>query len=316
MKTYSINDRAFQLLEAVAAEGNALGIEILRGASGERLVDAGATQRGSIAAGLAIAEICMGGLGQVHIAPDMASPSWPWRLVVRSSQPVIACLASQYAGWRLSHGNFVALGSGPARALAQKEEIFAEIGYRDSSRYATIVLETHQPPPPEIVAMLCHDCHVAPENLTIIYAPTQSLAGSVQVVSRVLEVALHKVHTLKFPLGNVVEGLASAPLCPPHPDFVTSMGRTNDAIIYGGQVHLFVRGDASAAKELAEALPSCSSRDFGRPFAEVFNAFNGDFYAIDPLLFSPAGVMVTSIESGETHRQGKIELDLLNASFA
>ena len=58
------------------------------------------------------------------------------------------------------------------------------------------------------------------EHLTFIYAPTRSLAGSVQVVARVLEVALHKAHELKFPLSRIVDGIATAPLSPPHPDFV------------------------------------------------------------------------------------------------
>ena len=72
----------------------------------------------------------MGGLGAVRLAPDNATPRWPWTIAVASPQPVIACLGSQYAGWSLSHGTgkdaFFALGSGPARALAQKEAVFKE----------------------------------------------------------------------------------------------------------------------------------------------------------------------------------------------
>ncbi len=154
-----------------------------------------------------------------------------------------------------------------------------------------------------------------PERLTFIYAPTHSLAGNVQVVARVLEVALHKVHELKFPLANILDGIASAPMSPPHPDFITAMGRTNDAIIYGGFAHLFVTGPAAAARDLAMALPSTNSRDYGRPFAEVFKAFNFDFYKIDPMLFSPAVAMVTAVESGETFRAGQVSQDLLDASF-
>jgi methenyltetrahydromethanopterin cyclohydrolase len=315
LKAYSINDHAYRLTETLAANAAAHGVEIARGSQGERLIDAGASGPGSLSAGIAMAEICMGGLGTVTVGTDMTTPAWPWRLLVRSSHPVIACLSSQYAGWKLEHKDYFALGSGPARALAYKEEVLIEVGYRDTSRHATLVLETDSPPPAEIISTICRDCHVTPDDLTIIYAPTQSLSGSTQVVARVLEVALHKAHTLHFPLNDVVEGLASAPLCPPHPDFVTSMGRTNDAIIYGGQVHLFVKGDAKAAKELANSLPSRGSRDFGRPFSDVFKAFNGDFYAIDPLLFSPASVMVTALESGQTFRSGGVNQDLLNASF-
>jgi methenyltetrahydromethanopterin cyclohydrolase len=266
-----------------------------------------------------MAEICLGGMGTVAIAPTGANPKWPFELCVRSTDPVIACLASQYAGWALSHGEgksaFFALGSGPGRALARKEPLFAELEYRDSASRATLVLESSRAPPREIAEKVAHDCGVPRENITFIFAPTQSLAGAVQVVARVLEVALHKAHELKFPLSRIIDGLASAPLCPPHPDFVQAMGRTNDAIIYGGKAHLFVTGPAAEAMALAEKLPSTTSRDHGRPFAEVFKAYKGDFYSIDPMLFSPARAIVTAVETGETFHAGEIDQTLLDVSF-
>ncbi|HXN88560.1 MAG TPA: methenyltetrahydromethanopterin cyclohydrolase, partial [Methylocella sp.] len=266
-----------------------------------------------------IAEICLGGMGTVAIAPTGTNPKWPFELCVRSTDPVIACLASQYAGWALSHGEgksaFFALGSGPGRALARKEPLFSELEYRDHATRATLVLESGRAPPSEIVEKVARDCGVPRENVTFIFAPTQSLAGSVQVVARVLEVALHKAHELKFPLSRIVDGLASAPLSPPHPDFIQAMGRTNDAIIYGGQAHLFVTGPAAEAKALAEKLPSTTSRDYGRPFAEVFKAYKGDFYSIDPMLFSPARAIVTAVETGETFHAGGIDQALLDVSF-
>jgi methenyltetrahydromethanopterin cyclohydrolase len=145
--------------------------------------------------------------------------------------------------------------------------------------------------------------------------PTRSLSGTVQIVARVLEVALHKAHALKFDLKAIRDGLGSAPLPPPSPDFVTAMGRTNDAILFAGQVHLFVTGPDAAARALAEALPSSASRDYGRPFAEVFKAVKYDFFQIDPLLFSPARIQVTAIESGRSFAAGRMDPDLLAASF-
>lgn len=316
----SVNARAAALVERLKADAAALEIGVTRGPDGETLIDAGSSHRGSIAAGLRIAEICMGGLGTVALVPSAATPRWPWTIATRSSNPVIACLASQYAGWRLAHGNgkdaFFALGSGPGRALARKEPLFANIRYRDCADAATLVLEGGQPPPSAVVAEVARDCGLKPAQLTFIYAPTQSLVGNAQIVARSLEVAMHKVHELKFPLDRVAEGMAAAPLSPPHPDFVTAMGRTNDAIIYGGQVHLFVTGPAAEARALAERLPSEASRDHGRPFAEIFRAAKGDFYAIDPMLFSPAEVIVTALDTGESFRHGRIQLDLLDASFA
>jgi methenyltetrahydromethanopterin cyclohydrolase len=315
----SVNARAAAAVEALRVAATELKIGIARGTSGETVIDAGGREVGSIAAGVKIAEICMGGLGDVRLIASTATPRWPWTVQVHSAHPVVACLASQYAGWRLAHGEgkgaFFALGSGPARALARKEALFEELGYRDSADTATLVLEAPRPPPVEVVERVARDCGIAPDRLNIIFAATQSMAGGVQVVARVLEVALHKAHELKFPLERIVEGMGAAPLSPPHPDFVTAMGRTNDAIIYAGRVHLYVSGAAADARELAERLPSTGSRDYGRPFADVFRHYKGDFYAIDPMLFSPAQVVVTALESGESFHAGQINLDLLDASF-
>jgi len=315
----SVNEGATRLVDALVADAALLEMGVERGSLGETVIDAGAKRRGGVETGLRIAAICLGDLGVVSLTADSAIPRWPWTISVRSSQPVLACLASQYAGWSLSHGKgrdaFFALGSGPARALAQKEALFEELGYRDEAARTTLVIESGRAPPPEVIAKVADDCGLAASALTVIFAPTQSLAGGAQVVARVLEVALHKAHTLKFPLERIVDGMGAAPLSPPHPDFMTAMGRTNDAIIYGGRVHLFVTGPADDARALAEALPSRVSRDYGAPFTEAIKRFNGDFYAIDPMLFSPAETLVTAIESGATFRAGAVDAKLLDASF-
>jgi methenyltetrahydromethanopterin cyclohydrolase len=234
---------------------------------------------------------------------------------VRSSQPVLACLASQYAGWNLSSGKYFAMGSGPARALARVEPLFEKLTYKDSASSAVLVLETAEPPPRAVVRKVADATGLAADRLTFLYAPTQSLAATVQIVSRVLEVALHKANDLEFPLENIVDGIGAAPVPAPHQDFLTAMGRTNDAIIYGGLVQLFVRGPAKAARALADKLPSSASRDFGQPFAKIFKHFKGDFYAIDPLLFSPAEVIVTAIETGDTFRAGGRDVMMLERSL-
>jgi methenyltetrahydromethanopterin cyclohydrolase len=311
----SLNDNARRIAETMIRDAERLRVAVSKGPSGECLIDAGARAAGGIEAGLRMAEAAMGGLGSVGTAFDRTLEKWPLVLTVRSSQPVLACLASQYAGWNLSTEGYFAMGSGPARALARVEPLFDRLAYRDTASSAVLVLETAEPPPPAVVDKVAAATAQPAECLTFLYAPTQSLAGTVQIVSRVLEVALHKANDLKFPLDNIVDGMAAAPLPAPHPDFLTAMGRTNDAIIYGGTVQLFVKGPAAEAKQLAEALPSRSSRDHGQPFAEIFKRFKGDFYAIDPLLFSPAEVIVTAIETGDTFRTGGRDLQMLERSL-
>ena len=311
----SVNALAAPLVEAMVRDADALRIAVSTGSRGERLIDCGSQAQGGVEAGVRMAQVCLGGLGAVSVTPDATFASWPFSLAVRSSQPVIACLGSQYAGWKLQSGTFFALGSGPARALAAREELYAEIGYRDEAETAALVIEAEGPPPADIVDEVADACRISPANLTILYAPTRSLAGSVQVVARSLEVAMHKAHAVHFPLHRIVDGAATAPLAPPHPDFLQALGRTNDAIIYGGRVWLFVEGSVAEAKALAETLPSSTSRDYGEPFAEIFRRFNGDFYAIDPLLFSPAEVVVTAIDHGGGYRAGAVDIAKLHVSF-
>lgn len=316
----SVNQLAAPLVEQLVSQAKALRLAVSQAGNGARIIDAGIEAAGGVEAGRRIAEICLGGLGRVAVNPAGAFAEWPWELAVSTSQPVLACLGSQYAGWSLAHGagkdGFFALGSGPGRALAGKEELFQELGYRDQAESACLVLETAQVPPAQLLEKIAGQCGVALERLTLILTPTASLAGSVQVVARVLEVALHKAHFLGFPLAHIVDGMGSAPICPPSPDFLTAMGRTNDAILFGGRVHLFVSGEEAAAEDLARRMPSTVSADYGQPFAQVFKAAGHDFYKIDPLLFAPAKVSVTCLSSGRTFRAGQLNAELLERSFS
>src|SRR5258708_17523774 len=99
----SVNVRASELVDRLGAGAGALKIGVTGGSSGEQLIDAGSRFQGGIAAGLRIAEICMGGLGHVALTPAAVTPNWPWTVATRSSHPVIACLGSQYSGWKVLH---------------------------------------------------------------------------------------------------------------------------------------------------------------------------------------------------------------------
>ena len=315
--TLSVNAHVAPWVDRLLHDASALRVQVRRDPAGVTIVDAGVAAPGSVAAGLLIGEICMGGFGSVTLN-HAASEGWPTWLQVRSSLPVLACLASQYAGWSLSASKeetgakkFFSLGSGPARALAGKEALFDELGYRDRAERGVLVLEVDSAPPEVVVRKLLRDCRLEPDALTLILTPTRSAAGTTQVVARVLEVALHKAHTLGFALGDIVDGVASAPLPAPSPDGVQAMGRTNDAILYGGRVHLSVRGGDAQARELALCLPSRNSRDYGRSFADIFKEVEYDFYKIDGALFAPAEVWVTNIRSGNTWHGGGLEMALL-----
>ncbi|NOT15524.1 MAG: methenyltetrahydromethanopterin cyclohydrolase [Methylotenera sp.] len=311
----SVNQLAQSLVAQLIAQTSALQIGVMQHETGCTIIDAGIEYAGSKEAGRVIAEICMGGLGEVKLQADNRFSTWNEAVAVRSAEPVLACLASQYAGWALSHEKFFSLGSGPARALAQREDLFKELAYVDSADSTCIVLETDKVPPVQIIEKIVRDTKVEVTKLTVILTPTCSIAGVVQIVGRVLEVALHKAHALHFPLKSIVSGTGLAVLPPVANDFMTGMGRTNDAILFGGEVHLKVNGDDSAVAELAKNLPSSASKDYGKTFAEVFKFYEMDFYKIDPMLFSPAKVTVTNVDTGNVFEAGQLNTRLIETSF-
>lgn len=311
----SVQQYSAPLVAHLIANAAALGCAVSTHETGATIVDAGIQATGGLEAGRLIAEICMGGLGKVALQQVPQFAHWPLSVVVTATQPVIACLGSQYAGWALSHEKFFSLGSGPARSIAQREEVFKDIHYADKGEQTVLVLETDKVPPVQVIEKVARDTGLPANKLTFILTPTRSVAGSLQVTARVLEVALHKCHALHVDLNAIVDGYGVAPVPAPSPDFIVGMGRTNDAILFGGFVQLFVNTDDAAAEQLAQQLPSSSSKDYGRPFAEVFKAVNMDFYQIDPMLFSPAKVSVTNLKSGKTFFGGQFNEALLNQSF-
>jgi methenyltetrahydromethanopterin cyclohydrolase len=310
--TLSLNDRAGALADRLVGDAEALQVQVTTLANGARLIDCGA---GGFDAGRAFAEISMGGLGTVAYAPLVVEGRWLPALTVTTDRPAIACLAAQYAGWRVDRDGYFAMGSGPARALIRAEELYDDLGWDERASAAVLCLETREPPPAAVADFVAERAGVAPSALTLLTAPTACITGSVQIAARVVETALHKLHELDFDVRKVVTAYGSCPLPPVAGDDMAALGRTNDAVLYGGQVHLTIQAGDDILRELVERLPATASSDYGEPFGKVFKAAEYDFYKIDPLLFSPGQIRLTSVESGRSFEAGRVNLEVLERSF-
>jgi methenyltetrahydromethanopterin cyclohydrolase len=208
------------------------------------------------------------------------------------------------------------MGSGPLRARARVEkELFARLEYGEDASRGVLVLEGAASPTPAVVGWVAGKCGLPPDALTFAIAPTATLAGGVQVVARVIETGLHKMETLGFDVRRVVSAMGTAPLPPKAKNDMRAIGRTNDCVLYGGRAYYTVRGDDDELAALAEKLPSAASRDYGTPFYDIFKRYDNDFYKIDPLLFSPAEVWLTSASSGRTFHAGALNAPVLRASL-
>lgn len=311
MEIGSVNRRSMEILARMLDDAGRFGVRTEQLGDGSTVVDASG---GRFEAGMLIGEVCMGGLGRVepHTATlaDLSLPS----VRVSTDHPVEACLLSQLAGWSIKAGKFRAMGSGPARALARAEAIYDEYPYRDVHSEAVIVLETSSKPTTKASTLISEACGVSPSDLYMILTPTSSLAGAVQISARVVETGLHKMHTLNLELSGALFGAGSCPVPPLCPDDMAMMGRTNDAMLYGGST-FYVFADGGPILARLDDVPSSSSSDHGRPFGELFKAAGYDFYKIDPGLFSPAVVVVNDASSGRILGAGALAPQVLHDSF-
>ena len=124
-----------------------------------------------------------------------------------------------------------------------------------------------------------------------------------------------KLLNLDIDVLSVRSALGLTPLPPPHPDPDGCMGRVNDAILYGSIVHLWADVDDGTAKLMAEKAPSCTSSAYGKPFLTIYEEAGRDFYAIDPAIFAPAQVVVSSLKSGRSYVAGELNEELITSSF-
>jgi methenyltetrahydromethanopterin cyclohydrolase len=286
-------------------------------ACGARILDAGIAVPGGLAAGRMLAKICMGGLGHVEFAPlTIDGQSWPG-VQVWTDHPAVSCMASQYAGWAINPEGYFAMGSGPLRATARVErELFEKLGYAEDVTRGVLVLEGRTLPNDDVAGWVSRKAGVPADALTIAIAPTASLAGGVQIVARVLETGLHKMETIGFDVKRVSSAMGTAPIPPIARSDIRAIGRTNDCILYGGQARFTVNASDDELEALVERLPACTSSDYGTPFYEIFKRYDNDFYRIDPMLFSPAEVWLTSSTTGRTFHAGHVAPDILRASLA
>ena len=312
----SINREAIKIVREICSNPEKYNVAIKRNSLGTCIIDAGINIRGGFLVGELITRICLGGLAKVNLSSIKIGNVRVPSIRVYTDYPSISTLGSQMAGWRINVGEYLAMGSGPARALALKpKSIYEKIGYRDESDEAVIVLEALEEPPEEAIKIIAESCHVTPEKLFVIVTPTSSIAGLTQISGRVVEVGIYKLLELGLEPEKVLYAFGEAPIPPPHPDSVKSMGRANDAILYGGSAYYVVSHEDNYLRDIVKRAVSSASREYGKPFSEIFREAGQDFYKIDPQIFAPAKITIANKRTGKVFAAGKINAEILLRSI-
>ena len=316
-KALSVNQMAWKIAQKLLDNPEFYGVTVSKSTAGATIVDAGVNAPGGFQAGKKLTELCMGGAGKAQLGfktyGDLTFPS----ITVSTDHPAIAALGSQFAGWRIKEGDSIAIGSGPARALALKpKDVYEEIGYKDSSDKAVLTLESNSLPSDVLIEKVTTASGVSADNLIVVVAPTASIAGLTQVAGRVVEVGIHKLRTLGLSPKVIRYAMGYAPIPPLGKDFEVAMARTNDAILYGGTVYCTVDFDDEAAlQKIVEQAPSKASKDYGKPFLQIFREADKDFYKIDHGLFAPAVMMINNAKTGRIFKAGQINPKVLASSL-
>jgi len=313
----SVNQSARHLVKEVIDRRDDFQVRVEKHPKGATIIDAGVASQGGYAAGLMVTRICMGGLCEASISSRNFGDFALATIEVATDYPAISTLGAQFAGWQIKVGDYFAMGSGPARALALKpKELYAEISYKDEADCAVIVLESDKLPPDEVIAYIASECRVRPSKVYAVVTPTNSLAGSTQISGRIVETGVHKLEKVGLDPKKILHAFGSAPIAPIHPKSARAMGRTNDALYYGGETIYTVNfEDDEKLKEIVSKAPSSTAPEHGKPFYEIFKAAGFDFYKIDPKLFAPAVVTVNNIRTGQTFRSGQIDTRILKETM-
>ncbi|MFX0162408.1 MAG: methenyltetrahydromethanopterin cyclohydrolase [Candidatus Hodarchaeota archaeon] len=314
----SVNTEATKLItECMMKNLDRINCKAIKWSNGATCIDCGVEVAGGLEAGLYMTSVCLGNLAKLWITNDHYDGVILPTIHVVTSYAAIATLGSQFAGWSMKLEKYYALGSGPARANSRVEkELYSKIDYADDVDNAAIIIEGDKIPPEGIADLIAEKCGIDTKNVYVLVAPTNSVAGSVQISGRIVEVGIHKLYHEGYDVKKVFSGSGAAPIAPVHPKSVKAMGRTNDATIYAGTVNLTVNGGlGDNPQELVNDVPSNSSKDYGRPFYDIFKDAEFDFYKIDAGMFAPAMISVNDAESGKTYTAGKINLDILKQSF-
>jgi methenyltetrahydromethanopterin cyclohydrolase len=308
----SLNRMAVELIDEAIDFAAELRVDAHELPTGATVLDFGVDAPGGLEAGMLLAEVQTAGLATVQSRMgDVAGASTPY-VELATDHPALALLCSGKAGWELTFEEpaFDGLGSGPARALVAEEEEFRALEYADEFDLTVLAVESTELPDDRVAEHVAERAGVEPSAVFLPTYATGSTVGSVTGAARAAELAVFRLFELGYDVRNVRSAVGSAPVAPVTYDERRAMARTNDAVAYGGEVHLTVAEDFEAF----DRVPSSAREEYGTPFLDIFEAADWDFYEVPETVFAPATVTVDVVD-GPTYVLGDTDEAILAESF-
>ncbi|MEM2896426.1 MAG: methenyltetrahydromethanopterin cyclohydrolase [Candidatus Bathyarchaeia archaeon] len=245
----SVNKIGYEIVKGMIKNCDRLNIAIDELKNGTTVLDCGVNVPGGYRAGELAAKLRMGGLGEVHVSSvTYGDVSLPTAILCTDFPAMIGLCAYVWYGIVPqpfdTKAEFSAWISGPGRVLAQApQKVFDKVYYRDESDVSVLVVQSRKLPNEKIADYLAERCGVSPKNLYLVVTPTESVAGSVQVVavSGLEDTFWRLTEFYGIPYARIKQALGSTPIPPVHQKiFEIPCITPDDAIRYGGIVHYWV----------------------------------------------------------------------------
>jgi len=308
----SLNELAMEIVDDMIDYRDELKIKVKKLENKATVIDCGVEVVGGYEAGIMFIQISMGGLSTVDMYIESINDVPLSFIRVHTDFPSLTCLGSQKASWKINVGEYYAIGSGPARALAlEPEEIYETLDYEDDAEYAVVTLEAEQLPNEKVIEYIAKKCDVEPGRVYAVVTATKSIVGSVQVAGRVIEVAVNKLYKLGYDINKITAAIGSAPIAPVLGDSFKAMGAVNDSILYYGKVFLNVE---EFSKDF-DKITFSSCKEYGKTFYEILKEANFDFYKVNPDVFAPAKVTINDLSKGQTYVYGVLNPEIILKSY-
>ncbi|WP_255190653.1 methenyltetrahydromethanopterin cyclohydrolase [Natronobeatus ordinarius] len=306
----SLNRMAIELVDEALEFAEELSVGAYELENEATVLDFGVEFDGGIEAGLLLTEIQTAGLATPgRDLTEVGGVPLP-HVELSTDQPALSLLCSQKASWELTTEDFEGLGSGPARALVAEEAEFHRVGVADAFDLTALAVESDALPTAAAAEQVADLAEVDPNGVFLLAFPTASLVGSVSNAARAAELATFRLAELGYDPLEIVSAMGRAPVAPVADDEGEAIGRTNDAVAYGGTAHLVVREEFDRFDEVA----SSAGDEYGRPFVEVFDDLEWAFDEVPAELFAPAKVTI-DVLGGGTYVYGETDEALLVESF-
>ncbi|MEL7608922.1 MAG: methenyltetrahydromethanopterin cyclohydrolase [Bacillota bacterium] len=281
-------------------------------ACGAQVLDAGVETAGSFETGAKVSELCQGGLARASIGvAECGGTPFP-AIAVESFAPALSTFKLQSA-----FGFEGVMLSGPIKLhLEENPFIDRDIPLQDAKNTLSAVVQADELPDCAWARRLAERVKCNAEDLRLVVAPQESVAGSTQISGRMNEnILLTMEKSLGYPAAAVEQIVGRSPICPVNSG---AKGKKrllpDDFLHYAGCAYLTMRAEPGwDVKKLAYDLTFESLDIYGALFIDLLEAAGGDFFKIPNIggINKLAVVTVNDLNSRRVYAAGRANYDLL-----